>query len=398
MSYPASLAGTRVLVLGEEGYISARLVERLLLEWNANVRVMVPSFNRAFHLARFPIEIVRGDASIAADVEQAVEAHDVVFHFGDGYSPAEQQNPRNFVERDKAVLDAAAHARVKRWVRINAGTLHAAGPDGVVSEDTKSHEFRTVCPAGKLKPDQTLAYAARAGLPMVVLQPAVVYGPYARLWTVDVLEKLRTGRVILVNGGNGICNAVYVDDLVSMALLAATKDKAIGETFFVVGENPVTWRDFYAAYEQMSGVSATVQMTAAEAETYSRKQNRKTPLLKELLNILQQNPQIRYRIAATRELAPLVRAAKSLLPNGLETVKKGIRNNENNNKQPAVSTVNRAVHPLDPPLLSFYAAKTRVSTDKAKRLLGYRPGIDFSTGMRITQQWAIWANLVEPAG
>jgi hypothetical protein len=29
--------------------------------------------------------------------------------------------------------------------------------------------------------------------------------------------------------------------------------------------------------------------------------------------------------------------------------------------------------------------------------LGYQPSIDFETGMRLTQEWALWANLI-PGG
>ncbi len=40
-----------------------------------------------------------------------------------------------------------------------------------------------------------------------------------------------TGRVILVDGGHGLCNPVYVDDVVQALLLAAARKEAVGEHF-----------------------------------------------------------------------------------------------------------------------------------------------------------------------
>jgi hypothetical protein len=36
----------------------------------------------------------------------------------------------------------------------------------------------------------------------------------------------------------------------------------------------------------------------------------------------------------------------------------------------------------------------RVRIDKARRLLGYRPAVDFALGMEMTEKWARWANLL----
>ncbi|MFH4234040.1 hypothetical protein WAJ75_23845, partial [Acinetobacter baumannii] len=65
------------------------------------------------------------------------------------------------------------------------------------------------------------------------LQPTIIYGPFGPLWTIDVLETLKRRGVILIDGGEGFCNLVYIDDVVDALLLAATNDKALGETFLI---------------------------------------------------------------------------------------------------------------------------------------------------------------------
>ena len=98
---------------------------------------------------------------------------------------------------------------------------------------------------------------ARSGrVPATVLQPTAVYGPYGGVWTERVLTALRTGRVILVDGGRGLANHVYVDDLVSAMLLAAVEPAAVGEAFLVSSAEPATWQELYGAFERMIGADA----------------------------------------------------------------------------------------------------------------------------------------------
>ena len=68
------LAGKRCLVTGGTGFIGGRLVERLVAEHGAEVRVLVRNVARAARIARFPVQMVSGDVAERADVERAWRA------------------------------------------------------------------------------------------------------------------------------------------------------------------------------------------------------------------------------------------------------------------------------------------------------------------------------------
>lgn len=117
------------------------------------------------------------------------------------------------------------------------------------------------------------------GLPVTILQPAIVYGPYGSTWTTNLLAQVRSMRIALPAGGLGLCNAVYVDDVASAAILAAEHDAAIGKSFLISGSSPTTWGDFYGAYERMLDKKAVVYLDDAQEQLEARRQRKSRSLI-----------------------------------------------------------------------------------------------------------------------
>jgi nucleoside-diphosphate-sugar epimerase len=229
-----------------------------------------------------------------------------------------------------------------------------------------------------------------------VLQPTAVYGPWGGVWTAQPLQALATGRWILVDGGGGTANAVYVDDLVSAMLLAAVREGVVGEAFLVSGPEPVQWRELYSRFAAMlegDGERRLVSMSAGEALAFWREHRRRVPRLhRELLAVFRGDRAVRDRLMATRELVALRELASSVLPERWqERIKGGMSAAPAPSAPPAGEL---PIHPLSPDLVGFFAARTRVRIDKARRLLGYEPAFSLARGMELTEQWARWANLL----
>ncbi len=219
--------------------------------------------------------------------------------------------------------------------------VYGLTPEGVLDEAAPRQRTGDAYGDEKLEAEEiAVAYHVKRGLAVSVIQPTAVYGPFAPAWTKRVLERLKTGIVPLIDDGSGICNAVYIDDVADAVLLAAERDEAVGEAFLISGE-PITYRDFYGCFEQMLGGKRTVSLSVEEALA-------------------------RWEAKDREQGEPM--ATKGASP----------------------------VHLLDPLAIRFHALRTTVSTDKAHRRLGYRPHIDLHAGMRRTEQWARWANLIPP--
>lgn len=384
----------KALVTGASGFIGGRLVERLVRQ-GADVRVLVRNPASAARLARFPLTFHLGDVTSTADLDKAVQGCDLVFHCA--YGTTGSQKRRAWVNRagTERTLEAAHRAGVKRVVYLSTLMVYGQTADGDLDETAPRRRFGNAYSDSKLDAEATALQYFRSGrVPVTVLQPTAVYGPWGGVWTVQPIETLRTGRVILVNGGDGLANAVYVDDLVSAMLLAAEKDAAVGEAFLISGPEAVTWRELYGFFARMLGDgSRLVEMTGEEALAHHRKHQRETSRFhQEFLRTFKQDRGFRDRLMATRELKALRELASSVLPEGLQDRIKGRMSG--GGARPAAKEKGLPIHPLTPQMIGFFAAKTRVRIDKARRLLGYEPAFPLQRGMELTEQWARWANLL----
>jgi nucleoside-diphosphate-sugar epimerase len=396
---PHILSGKKILVTGGTGFIGGRVVEKLVQECNATVRVMLRNFARALHIARYPIELVYGDMNELGQVTAAAEGCDIIVHCAYGSSGDDAIRRSANVLGTENVLEAAVRTNVKRFVHLSTVQVYGPLSDGDLDETKARRYFGDSYSDSKLDAEKVvLEYSAKHGLPIIILQPTIVYGPNSLIWTTNLLTSLRRERHILVDNGYGYCNAVYVDDLADAVLLAAVRDEGVGQTFLISGEEPVTWRDFYGSYERMLGISATVAMSAAEAEAYDVKNRSRGPsIFREGFSILRAEPILRERLLNTRELVLLRGLTASLLPADIRvSIKRRIRGENGASGLPDGSVEKRPIRLLSFPLdASFYKSRARVRIDKAKRVLGYEPAFDLSAGMKRTEQWARWANLLD---
>jgi predicted dehydrogenase/nucleoside-diphosphate-sugar epimerase len=392
---PVGALRERVLVTGGTGFIGGRLVERLVLETGAEVRVLVRDFAGAARIGRLPVQLVRGDITRSDDVLAAADGCRLIFHCAYGNSGGEEARQRVNVDGTRNVLEGALRSGAARLVLLSTAMVYGA-TGGDMDESNPRRRSGSAYADSKLKAEGLAQEYARRGLPLVILQPTTVYGPFAPYWTVAILRALKASRVILVDGGEGLCNPVYVDDVVTAMLQAATAPGAVGETVLVSGAGPVPWREFFGHYERMLGVSSTVSMSVAEALRYHAQSQRGRRLLPELKRLLAEVPEARQRLFRTSEAELAKRVGRAIIPRqAWDALKRRLA-------APAGSTSatvpgpreERPIAPLNPDLVRFCSLRIRVRTDKAERVLGYQPAFDLEAGMKLTEQWAKWAQLL----
>ena len=345
------------------------------------MRILTRHVARAKPLARFPIDVRLGDLTSTTDVRDAVAGCDAVFNCakGAGADPAR----RRAVDVDGVghVLDAAQSGGVRRVVHVSTVAVHELPAHGEYDERAPLSRSTEPYVAGKRDGHRLALEAGRAGrLSVTVVQPTVVYGPGADVYVRDVLEELRTSLVPLIDGGQGICNAVYVDDVVAGLLLAATAEDASGEAFVLSGPQPVTWQRFFHAFTSMLGVDNTVTVTREAAFAHWQETSRRAWLVPESLRAVREDAALRDRLLSTREGTLVRRAARRLLPPAYFEPERW--------QPPAPPDEKLELASQRPDVIARLASRAVASSRKARELLGYDPIFELEAGMRLTEAWA----------
>jgi predicted dehydrogenase len=388
------LTGRTILVLGGTGFIGGRLVEALARHSGARVRVLARSIASLANVSRFDVDFAYGDVTDATALARAMEGCEVVVNctYGDGtLSQAREIN----VEAVRSILTEASRAHVQRVIHISTVSAYGDPPDGDLRE-TSVHRARRSDPYGRSKWEgevQGQELAGRLGLDFLILQPTVVYGPAAPSWTVHPLSMLRRELVTLVDGGSGLCNAVYVDDVVQAILRAAAAPAGKSQRFLVSGPGPVTWQEFYGAYETMLGRTATVSLSEQEIRKMQREARRASGLLSELVATVRE-PAVQAHL---QKMKP-AQIAHALLPRrSVQGIKEWVgRDRQASTGGPAREVVDRPrIHVPSPAEVRLQRSRVRVVTAKAEQVLGYVPSISLHEGMARTEQWARWARLLD---
>lgn len=365
----AALTGSTVVVTGAAGFIGGRLAERLVRDYGAKVRCLVRDRNRAKRLAGLSVDIVEADLADGTAIDNAVRGANYVFHCAYDHRSREQN-----VESTRNLIEASLKHQAERLVYVSTMSVYEPLPDGPLSEATRDGDRGWAYTRNKLDLERMVLDAVdERGLPGTIVQPAVVYGPHCKPWTDAPAEMLLWGEVILPGSGEGLCNAVYIDDLVDGLLLAATKRDAIGERFLVSGPAPVTWGEFYGAFAQALGTNGPTYWPAERIAATTGGLLNKIKLVaenpKRLAGLAMRFGPARRAIEAGIGLLPKTMKERVLRPSGPPERKLG------------------EVFVPGSQQLALYSAKASIDGGKARRLLGYAPKFDLAAGMVPTRDY-----------
>jgi nucleoside-diphosphate-sugar epimerase len=244
-----------ILVTGATGFLGSALVTELVKQQQP-VRVLVRDEQKARAQFGDAVTVVRGEITDAPRVREAVEGANIIYHFvGRLYHPSvpAELYRETHVEGTRILLDACREqSQLQRIVHCSTTGVHGATGRTPAAEDAP---FAPTNPyeATKLE-GELLALKAHKeqGLPVSVVRPGLVYGP-GDLHLLGFFVSIKKGRPALIDGGRALIHPVYIDDMTSAFLLAAERPEAIGRSYNIAGDRPVTFRELATAIAHALG-------------------------------------------------------------------------------------------------------------------------------------------------
>jgi len=314
-----------VLVTGAGGFIGAHLTHRLATLGHhvraLDVRPRPPG------LAGEEIEYHVGDIRDGERVRQLLDGVDTVYHLASVHlqvnASAEAFRSVN-VQAVEDLVTACAGTGVRRLVHTSSVGIFGDVRDPPADEGAPKRPETSYERTKLAGEEAALRSAGEAGMDVVVVRPAWVYGPGCPR-TAKLLRALRDRRFFYVGDGSNLRHPVFVDDMLDGFLLAATAARSCaGRAYIIAGPRAVTLRAMVSSFAAAAGAPA---------------------------------PRLAMPVVVGRGLGLTMETAFGLL-----------------HREP----------PFSRRSLAFFLNDNAFDTSAARRDLGYRPNVDLDEGLRRT--------------
>ena len=261
------IRGSTIFVTGGTGFVGSHLVERLLESGAASVRCLVRSDPK--WLSGLNVDLIRGDLSEGGFPGDSLSGVDYVFHVAamtrartrEAFQDANVDGTIRLLDRVieeapgvRRVVLTSSLAVVGRGAEVGTVAGSSTMTDGTAASGSAAAPRRAPLVADEDTPLDPVSmygmskaqmeraaglYAER--LPITIIRPPAVYGPRES----DILTFFRTV-------SRGICpivgsatdprmSLVHVRDLVAGMIQAAESPAATGKTYFLGGDEPLSW-------------------------------------------------------------------------------------------------------------------------------------------------------------
>lgn len=330
-----------VLVTGASGMVGKLLVPRLIEEGYEVGAMIRPTSDRSA-LENLDVRIVEADLSKPETLSAAVEGFEYVVHtaahLGD-WGPAEMYRQINVVGLEHLLTAVRQNEHFKQWVQISSLGIYPAHDHHGTDESSPANVTgldgytRTKAEAEVL----INRYISEFQFPATILRPGFIYGPGDQNIIPRLIENIRAGKMKMIGDGSKLLNNTNVHNLVDAIVLALGKSEAMGETFNIRDERLVDRKEFVTA------------VTDAMGKPFPKK------VPEGLVRALVGPVEGAARLFGAKN-APLITKAR----------------------------------------IKFMAVNLDFSIEKAKRVLGYEPKIDFQEGMRESLEWAREVGMIQP--
>ncbi len=351
----------KVALIGASGFIGTRIIEQFHLGGGPSLAAIVRRPSSLALPARFSIETHLADALDTDALARAFSGCTAVIHAAIG-------DPAQIERMPGALCLAASAAGVKRLVYLSSASVHGQNPPPGTDENSplttnQAMDYNNA----KVRAEQRFfAECRRLSLVGFALRPGVVYGPRSR-WIADLANEMIEGRAWLYEGGRGICNGIYVDNLVHAisCCLQATDDAA--GAYLVGDAETVTWEQFYR--------TAAVHLDVPLASIHQLSQ---LPMFKRS-----------WKERADRAAAhPLVQRLLPLVPYKLKrSTKAVIAANAPAPRQDSWTIPNGPQPRVSQEMALLQQCSWKLPHRRAEENLDYRPSVSFADGMNRSFAW-----------
>lgn len=260
LTVSAPMQSPTVLVIGGTGFIGKYLVQALVAR-GYGVRVVTRDMGSGrIALEGLPVELVQGDLSDPAFVDEALDGISVVYHL----AKAAGSKWEDYYTQDVLVTRNIAERALAKGIRrfIYTGTIdsyYSADANEIITSDSpldSKISSRNLYARSKANCEAILIDLYRKrGFPVVIFRPGIVIGkgcPPAH-WGVGMFQSAT--RLSYWGNGENKLPLVLVEDVVNALVLGLDKEGIEGQSFLLTDEPLLSAREYVEVVSKASGTT-----------------------------------------------------------------------------------------------------------------------------------------------
>lgn len=227
----------RYFLTGATGFIGRRIVQQLG-EAGHEIVTIARKPSKAQELVDVGVEVRKGDITDKESMREAMTGVDGIFHIAAWYKVGVKETgeaERINVGGTRNVLELMRELKIPKGVYTSTLAVFSDTHGRVVDENYR-HNGPWLSEYDRTKWQAHYEVALpmmQAGLPLVIVQPGLVYGPGDTSAVHDTLRQFLRRRLPMVPKGTAFCWA-HVEDTARGHLLAMEKGKP-GEAYIIAG-------------------------------------------------------------------------------------------------------------------------------------------------------------------
>lgn len=318
-----------ILITGATGLLGTHLLPALQLR-GAHIRTLLLPTEPAENLMAQNVEIIRGDITDASTLDLAVHDIDIVIHLAGMmgvHRPLADYRMVN-VTGSLNLYQAAQTAGVRRFVHTSSHTVYGLGHGRFLSEEDPLQPDPDPYSITKAEGDALMQHAmGQSNMETVIIRPGTFFGPGDHLHYGRIAQRIKNNKGLILGQGNNALPFCYVTDIVQGFLLAAYHPDAPNNVYNITNDRPLTQQAL---------------LHAIADDIYSKRPTRHLPYLP-----IYYGSSLAEKLAALTHTRPIVTRLGAMM----------------------------------------FGTDNRHSIAKARRELGFEPGVDLRDGLRLTAAW-----------
>ena len=381
-----------VLITGYTGFLGGHLAKRLAHFKRTRIRGLIKNpLSATTKIAGLPVEKVFGDMTSFKAMLKATRGCDVVIHCAVG-------NPDENAIGTRNIMKAALENGIRKFIHISTINVFGCSPsidqvkDGRLTGKSYENSYLTPYCQSKIDSEKiAFSFYDSNELPLVVLRPSNIFGPYSKPWTIRPIEMIEQGCYALINGGLSPSNVVYVDNVVDAIVLAIKEDDAVGHALTISDDEIVSWKDFFSSYGKMLSTPCHLREITLRELRFERKRQQLNLVRKTLSSPGQASYFLRCLadefagdnfFFSLAEKVEIGNKMKALVPSQLRKFAARRTSAEDNDGNLSKLSIIPEIWLEKTLTLPF-----QFSIKGANDILGFEPHFSFEDGMKKTEEW-----------